>query len=257
MNQQDFNIHAARRLENIRLSMLLEQSAVQRDIDLGALLRAAAARGGAISGGLLKREVDIIFTATETMIERAIAYRKELARRAPGLLLAFPHLKELHAKLDQFADGAVLAFKARHAGNPPAGPLPVGVIDAVMGEAVRRATALKTRINNEIQAMALEGTLGMHREDQPQVNISNSTIANLNLGTVVGDLNGSIQILTTAGQTELADAVRQLTEAISASGELTHKKDMLENLAYVSEQAALPTEKPTCPPERRRRRKRA
>lgn len=90
--------------------------------------------------------------------------------------------------------------------------------------------------------MALEGTLGMHEADQPQVNISNSTIANLNLGTVFGDLNGSIQTLITTGHAQLAEALRQLTEAVTASGELVDKKEIIENLAYVSEQAALPAE---------------
>ena len=35
-------VHAARRLEGIRLAMLMEKSAVQREMDLNALLRAAA-----------------------------------------------------------------------------------------------------------------------------------------------------------------------------------------------------------------------
>jgi hypothetical protein len=112
-----------------------------------------------------------------------------------------------------------------------------------MGTAVSRARTLKTKINKGIQAMELEGTLGIYRGGQPHVNISNSTIANLNLGNVIGDLNGSIQTLTTAGQSELADAVRQLSEAITTSGELANRKELLENLTHVSEQAALPAEK--------------
>jgi hypothetical protein len=86
----------------------------------------------------------------------------------------------------------------------------------------------------------------MHRGGQPQVttlNISNSTIATLNLGTVVGDLNSSIQSLSAGGQNELAEAVRQLTEAISSSAELGCRREMLEHVAYISEQAALPAEK--------------
>ena len=90
---EEFNIHAARRLENIRLTTLLEASAVQRETDLNALLRAAAARGGAMSGGRLKQEVEIIVTATETVVNTVIAYRKELAATAPDLLLEHPHLK--------------------------------------------------------------------------------------------------------------------------------------------------------------------
>src|ERR1035437_1944428 len=104
---EEFNIHAARRLENIRLSALLEASAVQREADLNALLRAAAARRGAMSGGMLKQEVEIILAATEAMVDTVIAYRKELAARAPDLLLAHPYLREFHTKLDQLADGCV------------------------------------------------------------------------------------------------------------------------------------------------------
>jgi hypothetical protein len=230
----DFNLHAARRLENIRLSALLEDSAVQRETDLNAL------QGIANSGGRLKREMDIIFISTESIIQKAIACRKELAAKAPALLLAFPHLKDFHTTLDQYVDGAVLALRTRHSGHP------AGAGDAVMGAAVRKASALKAKINREIQALALEGVIGMQRgEGRPvmNVNVSNSTIAALNLGTIVGDLNSSIQILTTSGQDELAETVRKLTEAIGASGELDQKKEMLEHLAHVSEQAALPAEK--------------
>jgi hypothetical protein len=119
-----FNIHAARRLENIRLSTLLEAMAVQRDTDLNALLRAAAARGGAMSGGRLKEEVGIILAATETLVETVIAYRKELAARAPDLLLPHPYLKEFHARLDELAEGALITVQQRHAANSSVGQFP-------------------------------------------------------------------------------------------------------------------------------------
>jgi hypothetical protein len=77
------------------------------------------------------------------------------------------------------------------------------------------------------------------------INISQSTIATLNLGTVVGEINSSIQTLTNAGQDDLAKSIRQLTEAISASTDLDEsiRKDMLEHLALVSAEAALPAGK--------------
>jgi hypothetical protein len=37
--------------------------------------------------------------------------------------------------------------------------------------------------------------------------------------------------------------VRQLTEAITVSDEVRNKKEMVENLAHISEQAVLPAEK--------------
>jgi hypothetical protein len=77
------------------------------------------------------------------------------------------------------------------------------------------------------------------------INISQSTIATLNLGTVVGELNSSIQTLTNAGHDDLAKSIRQLTEAITASPHLNEslRKDLLEHLALISSEAALPVEK--------------
>jgi hypothetical protein len=77
------------------------------------------------------------------------------------------------------------------------------------------------------------------------VNISQSTVATLNLGTVVGELNSSIQSLTNAGQDDLAKSILQLTEAISASPNLNEslRKDLLEHLSLVSTEAALPAER--------------
>ncbi len=77
------------------------------------------------------------------------------------------------------------------------------------------------------------------------VNISHSAVATLNLGSIVGELNSSIQILSNAGQGELAKSVGQLTEAITASPHFneTLRRDLLEHLALVSAEAALPVEK--------------
>jgi hypothetical protein len=178
---EEFNIHAARRLEDTRLSMLLEASAVQRETNLNALIRAAAAHGGAMPGGLLKQEVEIIFAATETMVDTAIAYRKELAARAPDLLLADPYLREFHTKLDQLADGAVISVQQRHATKASAGQFPAATLNAILALATRRSKVLKNKINNEIRAMALEGDLGMHRRSQLQhlTNVFHGTVGNV------------------------------------------------------------------------------
>ncbi len=68
--------------------------------------------------------------------------------------------------------------------------------------------------------------------------ISNSTIANLNLGTVLGDLNASVQNLQTHGSQQIADAIGKLTTAISESMQIrdADRKDLLENLALVSKE---------------------
>jgi hypothetical protein len=192
-------------LEKINFSTLGETKAEQRRKDLTALERELAAHGLGFSGARLKCEMDIVFQGFESLIEAAIAYRKELATKVPELL--FPvHLKDFQVKLEHYVDIAIGVLERRYYENPAIKMLPRVSVDAAIKRATMRADVLKGRFNNQMRAMALEGSLGMHREDQSQVslNISNSQITNLNLGSVVGDLNGSIQILTTAGQTKLA-----------------------------------------------------
>ena len=71
------------------------------------------------------------------------------------------------------------------------------------------------------------------------VNIANSTVATFNLGSVIGDLNSSIQQLNGAGHGELAESLKKLTEAIVESGELNNetRKELLEHLTHVLEEA--------------------
>lgn len=174
----EFNIHGARRLEARQLAALRESSAVQRSEDLNTLLRAAAARGGALSGGLLREEVKIIFESTEKMIDTAIANRKELSGAAPELLFEHPYLKEFHRVLDEMADGAVIAVQQRHANPSAAGQFPAAALSAVLREAESRAKTLKTRIDIDIEKMALKGKAP--RQSPPQItNFFNAPVSNV------------------------------------------------------------------------------
>ena len=70
--------------------------------------------------------------------------------------------------------------------------------------------------------------------------ISNNTIANLNLGTVLGDLNASVQSLQNNGAPQIADIIQKLTSGISNSTAIkdADRKDLLENLALVSNEVS-------------------
>lgn len=76
--------------------------------------------------------------------------------------------------------------------------------------------------------------------DNTIFNISHNTIAGLNFGTVLGDLNASVQILQTHGGQQIADAIGKLTNAIGNSTEIkdTDRKELLENVAQVSKEAS-------------------
>lgn len=82
-----------------------------------------------------------------------------------------------------------------------------------------------------------KNTLSGNKAAQPvtYLDIPGSTIAALNLGTVVGDLTASVQTLQTYGYQQIGDTIETLTTAIGESKEIKDgdRKDLLENLALV------------------------
>jgi hypothetical protein len=60
----------------------------------------------------------------------------------------------------------------------------------------------------------------------------------VNTGTVLGDLNASVQILQTDGGRQIADVIEQLTDAIKKRAEIddAQRRDLLENVAQISKE---------------------
>ncbi len=241
MIESDDNVATALKLEEIRLLQVLAEASRTRGSEISALHSRLAAKGLFNSGARFKGELDIVFASLQEVLTKTIAHRKELSIKVPELLSP-SSLEEFQSQLNRCIDGAVKGIGMRS--KLPPGNLVTG---AVKSEAERRVQALKARISQELQAMPLEANLGLHREGEQNVttfNISNSTIAGLNLGNVIGDLNSSIQHLNTEGHTALGGEVAKLTEAVAASTELDDgaRKEVLEHLAVVTAEAAKPTE---------------
>src|SRR4051812_1405278 len=70
------------------------------------------------------------------------------------------------------------------------------------------------------------------------VNISHS--AGINLSTLIGDLNASVQMLQQQGGQPLAEAIEKLTNAIGNSEEIKaqDQKELLEYVAGISKEAS-------------------
>src|SRR5262245_45954104 len=225
-------IRDAKQLEQIRLMQWLSESAANMNAEISASRAKLAARGLGGSPMGTAVEIQFIFARIESVIEKAISFRRELGAKIPTLLTP-TELQELQDKLDHLVDNGIVSVRQRSGLQPRGG----GKISG-MQEAESRTRGLKVRIKQKLTALPLEARLGMH-ESQKTVtstfNISNSTIANLNLGNVVGDLNSSIQHLYTSGRTDLAEGLRRLTEAIVASPVLRHeqRKELLEHLSVI------------------------
>jgi hypothetical protein len=108
--------------------------------------------------------------------------------------------------------------------------------DAPSGPDPYREALDIVRLRKRTMAKSLPPHLG----EKTIFNISNSTIANLNLGTVLGDLNASVQNLQTHGSQQIPDTIGKLTTVINESIQIrdADRKDLLENLALVSKEVS-------------------
>jgi hypothetical protein len=224
-------------LEKIDLSESVNDAIAEADVEIQALKRELAAQGS----GRHVREWEIRFTKLATnIVEKAIAKRRELGRRFPELLTP-PLLTQLKERLNHHVDAIVNGEKNRIAMGGH------GYGASHIPQAQIKAAGLKSRIAQRLEALRLEANLGLNAEEKPVTifNISDSTIASLNLGTVFGDLTASVQTLSGHGQRELAEAFRKIAEALTTATALNdaYRKELLEHLSVVAEGAALPPEK--------------
>ena len=76
------------------------------------------------------------------------------------------------------------------------------------------------------------------------INVSGSTIGAINTGTV-RQIDATISVMYNRGEEELADGIKQLTEAIMRSDEIdeTSRSSIAEQLAFLSSQLTIDPEK--------------
>jgi hypothetical protein len=104
------------------------------------------------------------------------------------------------------------------------------------------STEVSVKELREIQHRKHERT--EHMAGKTIINISGGTVTGLNIGTLIGDMTNNVTILQDQGQQKVAEAIKALVESIAKDDSLGDKrKDMVESLATVSEQAVLPADK--------------
>jgi hypothetical protein len=227
-------------LEEIKLLQVIDDSTKLRDRKIQSLHAELAAKGALQSGRGWLAESEIRWDSIWSVVETIIGVRKDLGRRVPDLL-RHDHLNSLERKLAQLVDGTATAANDANARLqiPAAGA-------ALNQESATRANALRHRITTELTALELEARLGIHTPQNAAltVNISQSTIAALNLGTIVGDLTGTIHSLSNSGHQDLAEALGRVTEAVATSSEIpdSTRKNLIEHLAFVASESAAPSE---------------
>jgi hypothetical protein len=239
--QSSSSVSDALALESIEFSKAVSEAAHEERTQIATMENKMSAQGMALSGPRLVREAEIRSNSVAVVIDRAIAKRKQLGNRFPELLTP-DQLFQLRQKLDRHLHIFVQSqdnYLARYSWA-------AGVLSFAWNQIVEEtAGRLRGKIANDVETLRLEARLGIHNASREMtINISNSTIAALNLGTVMGDLTASVQNLNNHGQQELARLIQSIAESLVASTELQQiqRKELLEHLSVVSTEVALSPE---------------
>lgn len=239
MKKREQEVADALCLEQVKLSEFVDKTSLELQSRIEALDLEMAKRGMTISGPRNLRHLDLRFNRAASIIDRSVETRAELGRKFPELLSA-EQLKALKHRLDSGVSALVQSIyddSARH--YRASGQR---VPEARNRTCEQRGAQLRTKIDRAIQKLTLEARLGLNEEQLPMtLNISNSTIGNLNLGTVVGNLTASVNALNQQGQADLAREIKALAEAL-ASTDIPNdqRRDLLEHLSVVSYEVTLP-----------------
>lgn len=100
----------------------------------------------------------------------------------------------------------------------------------------------KTMVDRELGILEREASLGVAAVPSQSVtiNIHGSTVAALNLGTVMGNIQATVATLQ-QGDPEMATALRTLIETVAAEESLgDQRRDVIESLSQVGEEATKP-----------------
>jgi hypothetical protein len=253
---QSHELATALELEKVEFTRSVSAAALEVDKEVKRLQAELAAKGLFQSGARYLRETEIRFAkVAEGPVQRAIEKRRELGRRFPDLLTAMS-LGQLRDRLTHHIEIVFDSTKTRLAIGGTARTIgSAGVIQ----RARQLADQIKGSVTQQLNALTLEARLGIHADPKPAptlevrpttVNISNSTIASLNLGTVWGDLTASVKIMNGQGQEDLADSLEKLAEALVSVTDLQEslRKELVEDVSFIAEQfARLPEERKTGP----------
>ena len=123
---------------------------------------------------------------------------------------------------------------------------PTAVVPLLTQEAQTRMDAVLSNARRDLEIMvrrneALPKKAAVEKAPVIHLNIQNSSIANLNLGSQVGAINAALETISIGGggQQEFARALKELTEAVVSQQDLpdNQKRDFIQALSTVAAEA--------------------
>lgn len=234
-------------IATLKFTSVAEAAAKEMQANLG---KALAGRGGGVQSGYVENlKLKVRLDAAERRCRALAEIWTDLIRRKYG------HLSRQDKDFIIEKVQQCTAASSHVAGQFMASPglsWPAGFETALAQQASMRMSSVAASINRELEIMVREHELFPHEkvvtkgEDKIQINISGGNIANLNLGSQLGNINAALQTIASSDNAEsqkVAEALKELTEATVASAQLSdvNKREIVEALTDLSRQAAMPT----------------
>ncbi len=238
-------INQALELERLRFAKAQEEM-MRAVAEASAAAQVDSSRRGLSGSGL---HMGSVIEAHANMLKRMATKRVEIRKEAAQTVPALASKAEL-TRLRQEIEGMIDAQwanlhvgVARHCGGP-----------SVEGEARQRLDSgqwadtpmvAKILAGRELGILEREASLGLAAATAQSVivNIQDSTVATLNLGTVMGDIRSVVASLQ-QGQPEVAVALQKLVEAVAADETLgDRRRDAIESLGQIGEEATRPEDR--------------
>lgn len=133
--------------------------------------------------------------------------------------------------------GAASARRSSLMNGPPMAPNQ----EAVAGYIAREMERVTARVYRDLELRFLRQNVGLPKEESMKegINLTVHNAANINLGSQVGTINAALNVISQAGQSELAAAIRELSEAVMRSSVIQdhQKQEALQVIADIAKQA--------------------
>ena len=235
---------------NKRATTFLESRLVALNKELEVTRNEAAVKGMGRSGPLIKKTLEMRSQAVRDIVLERFKISKALhsEHRIPW---TEESLGGLAADLNQWTEGKFSAEKKSLQEEVSCAFKPDDqIVKWAMDEIDRERDKLSAEISREIDAMRSETKLramseGRRSDQTPtiQINISGGQVGVLNAGTI-HTIEQNLSTVNEAGQKDLVEAIKALTETVISSKDLSDEqtREALENLEFLSRQAALPAE---------------
>ena len=149
-------------MEDLRFSKIISGAAEECRAEIESFREVMTSRGLLNTGACLKGELKIRVKSVESVVEDAIGLRKALGSKVPELL-AEGNLSMLRQRLESYVEHAIEGiYKALPDGGQRDADL---ARSKLLREVDEKAGPLKSKVQRELHAIALEPSLDMHKKD--------------------------------------------------------------------------------------------